>query len=55
MHLTATKGAQKVPDLHGPDKLTPAATGGLGLAGASVSIMFRHREIFLTIVRWRGH
>ncbi|KAN0131106.1 hypothetical protein V8E53_011107 [Lactarius tabidus] len=36
VHLTAMEGALKVPGLHDPPHLTPAANGGLGLAVASV-------------------
>ncbi|KAF8268670.1 hypothetical protein EI94DRAFT_1800187 [Lactarius quietus] len=37
VHLTATEGAQVVPNLHGPQlEQTPTATGGLGLATVSV-------------------
>jgi hypothetical protein len=56
VHLTAMEGALKVPGLHDPPHLTPAANGGLGLAVASVSIIYcPHQMISLTFCRWRGH
>jgi hypothetical protein len=48
-HLTATKGAQKILGLHGTEKAASVAIGALGLAAASVSIIYRLREIVLTV------
>jgi len=55
-HLRATKGAQKILGLHGPNKAAPAAIGALGLVAASVIIISRPREVVLIMFsRWRGH
>lgn len=53
-HLTAIEGSIRVPDLH--DKPTATATGGLGLAAASVRTVYfaPSRGVVLTINRWKG-
>ena len=48
-HIRATEGARNILSLHNLDETTPAAIGGLGLAAASVSIIYCPREIVLTI------
>ena len=51
-HLAATEGAMAILDSNNAPRLP---IGALGLACASVSVVYCPREIVLTILRWRGH
>jgi hypothetical protein len=51
-HLSALDSSVKVPGLH--DKPSPPAVGGLGMADASVRVVYCATQILLIIDRWRG-
>jgi hypothetical protein len=51
-HLSAIDGSARVPNLH--DTPSPNAVGALGLAAASVCVLYRVCRIFLITDRWSG-
>jgi hypothetical protein len=51
-HLMAIEGSSMVPGLHA--KPTTVVVGGLGLATASVRVVYHACRVALIIDRWRG-
>ena len=53
-HLIASKGAQKVQGLNDASEATPVATGALGMAAASVRIVYCHHVLFWPLLGGEG-